>query len=209
MSCSRPILVAGIALLMAAPLAMALDLGVQGPTYPVIEPDLLKAIQERLLQKQRSGEIQRLQREAAARAQQLAEAPVPVADLARTTQQRVFHFNPAYTAPRTFYGPSGEVIVAAGTQINPLDYVGLSRPLLFFDARDADQVRKALALNHSHTGGVKLILTAGKPLDFMRRYRIQVFFDQGGTLVHRMGIQQVPALVTQDQKTLRIEELLL
>jgi conjugal transfer pilus assembly protein TraW len=199
----------GMALLVAVPLAMALDLGVQGPTYPVIEPDLLRTIQERLLQKQRSGEIERLQREAAARAHQLAEAPVPVAGLARTTQQRVFHFNPAYTVPRTLYGPGGEVIVAAGTQINPLAYVGLSRPLFFFDARDADQVRKALAFNHSHTGGVKLILTAGKPLDFMRRYRLQAFFDQGGTLVRRMGIQQVPALVTQDQKTLRIEELLI
>ena len=45
------------------------------------------------------------------------------------------------------------------------------------------------------------------PLEFMRRYRIPTFYDQGGTLVRRMGIRQMPAMVTQDKNTLRIEEL--
>jgi len=34
-----------------------------------------------------------------------------------------------------------------------------------------------------------------------------VFFDQQGLLVRRLGIRQVPALVTQEGKRLRIDEL--
>ena len=40
----------------------------------------------------------------------------------------------------------GQVLVAAGTRVNPLTIVSLSQRLLFFDARDAAQVRQARAL---------------------------------------------------------------
>ena len=192
---------------MSAALARAMDLGVQGPTYPIAESDLLAIIEARLVEKQRTGEIQRLQREAATRARNFAEAPAPVKGLTDTTRARVYHFDPSYSAPSTVYGPDGEVIVAAGTRVNPLEYVGLSRPMFFFDGRDSKQVASALSANNARDGGARLIMTAGKPMDFMRRYRIQTFFDQGGTLVKRMGIRQMPAMVTQDKNSLRIEEL--
>ena len=196
-----------VALLMATALARAMDLGVHGPTYPVVEPDLLANIEARLAEKQRSGEILRLQREATTRARNHAEAPAPVEGLTGTTRARVYRFDPSYSAPTTVYGPEGEVIVAAGTRVNPLEYVGLSRPMFFFDGRDPKQVASALSANKAHVGGAKLIMTAGRPLEFMRRHRIPTFFDQGGTLVKRMGIRQMPAMVTQDKNTLRIEEL--
>lgn len=90
-----------------------------GPSYPVKEPDLLEAIQSRLAEKQRSGEIQRLQREAASRARSLAEAPPPAPGVRTTSAARVFYYDPAFTAPREVRGPDGEVLVAAGTRVNP------------------------------------------------------------------------------------------
>jgi conjugal transfer pilus assembly protein TraW len=42
----------------------------------------------------------------------------------------------------------------------------------------------------------------------MRRWQRPVFYDQQGLLVRRLGIRQVPALVTQDGRRLRIDELL-
>lgn len=195
------------AMLASPAFAQAEDLGVVGPSYPVKEPDLLEAIQARLAEKQRTGEIQRLQREAANRARNLAESPPPAPGVKTTSAARVFFYDPAFTAPKEVRGPDGEVLVAAGTRVNPLDYVGLSRPLYFFDGRDGKQLRMALAANKRQPGGLKLIMTAGKPLDFMRRYRIQTFFDQGGTLVKRLGIRQVPALVSQEASRLRIAEL--
>lgn len=196
-----------IAMMITVAGGHAHDLGTQGPSYPVKEPDLLETIETRLKQKQSSGELQRLQREAADRARALAESPPPVKKVRTTRKARIYDFDPAYTAPTTVRGPEGEVLVAAGTRVNPLDYVGLSRPLYFFDGRDDRQMRMALAANKAIPGGVKLVMTAGQPLEFMRKYRVRTFFDQGGTLVARLGIRQVPARVAQHGKVLRIEEI--
>ncbi len=45
----------------------ARDLGVRGATWPVAEPDLLVAIEARLAEMRRSGEMARLEAEARAR----------------------------------------------------------------------------------------------------------------------------------------------
>ena len=42
----------------------------------------------------------------------------------------------------------------------------------------------------------------------MRRWKRPVYFDQHGQLVERLGIRHLPALVSQDGKRLRIDEIL-
>jgi conjugal transfer pilus assembly protein TraW len=66
--------------------------------------------------------------------------------------------------------------------INPLDYVTLSKELLFVDGRDVEQVAWAL--------------TFERPL----------YFDQKGLLTRRFQIAAVPASVTQEGRRLRIRE---
>jgi conjugal transfer pilus assembly protein TraW len=78
---------------------------------------------------------------------------------------------------------------------------------LFFDARDAAQVQKAQALIERYGGKVKPILTGGSYLDLMRRWRIKVYYDQQGALTGKLGITEVPALVSQEGKHLRIDTL--
>jgi conjugal transfer pilus assembly protein TraW len=85
--------------------------------------------------------------------------------------------------------------------------VALSQPLLFFDARDAAQVRQARALIERYAGKVKPILTGGSYLELMRRSGMRVYYDQQGALTGRLGITEVPALVTQEGKRLRIDVL--
>ena len=194
------------ALLLAAPV-QALDLGRVGPVWQVAEPDLLALIQSRLQEKQASGELARIQKDFEVRSRRSIESPVPVMGLARTRTPRSFLFDPSVTAPDTVLDPEGKVLVAAGTRINPLGYVGLSQPLVFFDARDREQTRVALALHQRHQGRAHLILTGGSYLDFMKRHDLRVYYDQRGLLVHRLGIRQVPALVTQEGRMLRIDEL--
>jgi conjugal transfer pilus assembly protein TraW len=113
--------------------------------------------------------------------------------LVRTRTPRSFLFDPTVTAPDTVRDPEGKVLVAAGTRVNPLDYVGLSQPLIFFDARDRDQTKAALALRQRHQGRAHLILTGGSYIDFMKRHDLRVYYDQQGLLVRRLGIRQVPA----------------
>ena len=41
----------------------------------------------------------------------------------------------------------------------------------------------------------------------MRKWKSSVYFDQGGKLIKRFSIAQVPAIVRQEGKRLRIDEL--
>ena len=198
--------IAAIALITSH--AQARDLGVIGPVYAIAEPSLLEVIQAKLRQMQANGDLSRLQRESQARIRREVEQPVPVAGITKTTRARSFHFDPSIEVPYPITDAEGRVIVAPGTRVNPLDTVSLSRPLLFIDARDSTQLDQAQRLLGERKGQLKLILTGGSYLDLMRRWKLAVFYDQQGHLSNQLGIRHVPALVTQDGKRLRIDELL-
>jgi conjugal transfer pilus assembly protein TraW len=193
---------------LASHCAHARDLGVIGPVYAIAEPSLLEVIQAKLRQMQANGDLSRLQRESQARIRREVEQPVPVAGITKTTRARSFHFDPSIEVPYPILDAEGRVIVAPGTRVNPLDTVSLSRPLLFIDARDSTQLDQAQRLLGERKGQLKLILTGGSYLDLMRRWKLAVFYDQQGQLSTQLGIRHVPALVTQDGKRLRIDELL-
>ena len=185
----------------------ATDLGTLGPTYEITEPHLLRMIEQRLREKERSGELARIEQDARARGTEAVRSPPPVAGVQTTAKPRSFYYDPSYTLDRNLLGAHGELLFAAGTKANPLDVVSLSRHLLFFDARDGRQVRQARELLGRYQGKVKPILTGGSYLDLMKSWRIPVYYDQQGLLTRRLGIAQVPALVSQEDKRLRIDEM--
>ena len=185
----------------------AMDLGVIGPTYEISEPHLLQMIEQRLREKERSGELGRLEAEARERGIATVKNPPPVTGLRATEMVRTFYFDPSLTLDRNILGPQGELLFAAGTRKNPLEVVSLSRHLLFFDARDPRQVGRARQLIAHYQGRVKPILVGGSYLDLMQSWHVPVYYDQQGLLTRRLGITQVPALVSQEGLRLRIDEL--
>jgi conjugal transfer pilus assembly protein TraW len=187
--------------------ASAISLGVIGPTYQIAEPHLLEDIERRLREKQRSGELDRLVEAARQRGAAAVRTPAPVDGLRATEHARTFHVDPSFTLDRNVSDGRGRLLFAAGTRKNPLEVVSLSRHLLFFDARDPRQVRHARELRLRYGGRVKPILTGGSYLDLMKAWREPVYYDQAGALTRRLGIRQVPALVSQDWLRLRIDEL--
>ena len=185
----------------------AMDLGVIGPTYEISEPHLLQMIEQRLREKERSGELGRLEAEARKRSIATVKNPPPVTGLRPTNTVRTFYFDPSFSLDRNILGPQGELLFAAGTRKNPLEVVSLSRHLLFFDARDPRQVGRARQLIALYQGRVKPILVGGSYLDLMQSWHLPVYYDQQGLLTRRLGITQVPALVSQEGLRLRIDEL--
>jgi len=192
-----------LALAIAALPATAKDIGVRGATWPVAEPDLLEEIEARLLDMRRSGELARLEDEARERARRQLEEPEPVPGIAPATEERSRPFDPAITVARDIRTPDGTLIAAAGTRIDPLERLPLTRDLIFIDGRRGAEIAWALA----HDRPAKVVLLAGRPLDLMRRYRRPFFFDTGGRLVARFGIAATPTLVEQDGSRLRITEI--
>ena len=196
-----------LGLMLGAAGARAMDLGVIGPTYEISEPHLLQMIEQRLREKERSGELRRLEAEARERGIATVKNPPPVTGLRATDTVRTFYVDPSFTLDRNILGPQGELLFAAGTRKNPLEVVSLSRHLLFFDARDPRQVGRARQLIALYQGRVKPILVGGSYLDLMQSWHVPVYYDQQGLLTRRLGITQVPALVSQEGLRLRIDEL--
>ena len=196
-----------LGLMLGSADARAMDLGVIGPTYEISEPHLLQMIEQRLREKERSGELGRLEAEARKRGIATVKNPPPVTGLRPTDTMRTFYFDPSFTLDRNIFGPQGELLFAAGTRKNPLEVVSLSRHLLFFDARDPRQVGRARQLITLYQGRVKPILVGGSYLDLMQSWHVPVYYDQQGLLTRRLGITQVPALVSQEGSRLRIDEM--
>ncbi|EXI71421.1 MAG: conjugal transfer pilus assembly protein TraW [Candidatus Accumulibacter sp. SK-11] len=181
------------------------ELGVVGPTWAIAEPDLLAVIESRLKRMQQTGELARKQYEHRDRVVSAVEQPKPVPGIQATVTPRRFFLDPTWVLDRDIRTADGALLFARGQRVNPLEHVSLRERLVLFDGRDRRQV--ALARQLLQRGDAKPILVAGEPLRLMRSWQRRVFYDQGGSLTRRLGIRQVPAVVSQDGKRLRIDEI--
>ncbi len=178
------------------------DLGVRGETWAIAEPDLLAALEARLLELERSGALAAIEDEARARVRARIEAPEPVAGIAPATEHRTRLVDPSVVLDRDVRLPDGSVLAAAGTRLNPLAHVPLSRYLLFIDGRRDAEVDWALG----YAAPATIVLLAGRPLDLARRHGRAFYFDQGGRLAARFGLGATPAVIEQDGLHLRLTE---
>jgi conjugal transfer pilus assembly protein TraW len=178
-----------------------------GPVYPIGEPDMLEEIEKKLKDMQDSGRMQQKIDEAIERSKKSAQYPKRVVGLGTVKKARTYYFDPTVVATQDVKDHQGKVVVKAGTKVNPLDFVGMGEWLVFFDGTSEAQIKLAEDLGKKYEWMIKPILVNGGPMDLMRRWKKRVFFDQGGSMVKRLGIENVPALVTQDGKRLRIDEI--
>lgn len=194
-----------VAMMMAARPAMAID--VIGPIYTIKEPNALHEIQAKLKAKEASGELAKLQQEMVDKTKKTVAEPKPVAGLLRTQVARSWYLDPTYRLTNDIKDAFGNVLFKNGTTVNPLDFLGLRQNWLFFDATDTTQITRAKQLLKHYDGKLKLILVQGKPFELSKEWQLPVFFDQGGTLIRRFGIKAVPAILSQENKRLRVDEI--
>lgn len=186
--------------------AHAVDLGQYGPVYTIREPDLLDEITRTVQAKVDSGEWKRLYTDAQRRTHAALMSPPPVAGLTVAVARRTWLHDPSIVLSADIRDSEGRVMYQAGTRVNPLDAIALPQPLLFFDGGDARQVKAAQDVMRRYGGLVTPILVAGSWAKLGKAWQRQVYFDQQGRLIGQLGIQAVPALVTQELSALRVEE---
>lgn len=198
-----------LALGMCAALgAQAEDLGRFGPVYDIAEKDWLKHIEERLKAMEKSGELQRMIEDKQKRMRAAVESPPAVEAVKSTSKPRTFYYDPSVTLDYNITGPDGAIIVPAGTTANPLEVMTWPGKMLFIDAREPRQVAYAEQLRERDGNLIKIILVGGSPAELMRSWKARVYYDQAGALTKRLGITQVPAVVAQQGKRLRIDEVM-
>jgi conjugal transfer pilus assembly protein TraW len=205
-----------------------IGLGVYGETFPVEENNLLEVIRAKLQDLSGSGKLEEHQKTILNKAKEQLNRPYPVKGLSRTRTPRSFPYDPSIVVPYDLKvsreavprdaasrgkTPRGgdhqdQVFHRKGTRVNPLDTHRMNCPLLFVDGDDAEQVfwaiqqYKAAASLHKP----KIILVQGAPFNLSKKLNLPVYFDQFGVLVKKLGITQVPARVSQKEKTLVIDE---
>lgn len=190
-------------LFCAAPLC-AENLGTFGQTFPIYEQDLLLYIQQRLQDLAKSGALSKHQK--IIQAQSVARIMRPAATkLDNTKTPRVFYYNPAIKVAYDLKDSKNNVFIKAGTYVNPLAYQKLTKLLLFINGDDDAQITWALKQAPQKN---KIILTQGSPFTLMQKHGVLFYFDQGGALVNKFKIQQLPARISSYGQTLKIEEVL-
>lgn len=184
----------------------AKDLGTFGETFPIIEENLLSFIQRKLFKIQENGELAQHQKIITEKIVKNIERPASVDGVAKTKEFRKFYYDPSITVPYDLKDHNGVVFHKVGTSINPLETHHLKQPLLFIDGDDLEQVN--WAKKEMYTSPI-IILIKGAPFELMKSLDAPVYFDQGGTIVKKIGIKQVPARVIEEDKKLLVTEVLL
>lgn len=207
MKSSKPaIALISIAILAACIPVRAEELGAIGPVYPIHEESALDTILRRLKEKERTGELKRIQQEAVRRSINSAKNPKPVEGLTAVAERSQRLIDPTVSYTKAITTDEGQIVVPAGAKINPLLVTRLSKRLVFFDGRDraqAEAVRRVVAKDGVR---VKPILVAGSWYDTTKAWKTQVYYDQAGTLSRRFGIKAVPTVISQQGEMLLLEE---
>ncbi len=204
-SAGFPKIALSVALFACSSALLAQDLGVVGPVYPIAEQDMLVTIEQRLKALEESGELARIEEDAKARYRAYVERPKGV-HLPRAKKDRTYYVDPSLTVPYDIRDHEGRIIHPAGTTVNPLDYITLSKQLLFFDGDDPEQVRWARSMFEKNPTKIKPILTSGPLIALIKEWQVRLYLDQRGQLVERFGILGVPAVVIQDKHRLKVVE---
>jgi conjugal transfer pilus assembly protein TraW len=163
----------------------AKPLGTIGELFPIAEKNLLEVIQENI-----AGSSLFETTLSSDHFQALWDRPSPVG-LPRTTKAHTWLFDPTVDG------------------FNPLDQASLNEPLLFYNAGDPSQVKWAKQTDKHLKGHATLILVGGSINKQWSFFHKPIYFDQDGMLSKRFQLQHSPVLITQQDRTLKIEEVLL
>lgn len=200
--------------------AHAMDPGKQGATYEVVEEGFVSMIKNRLS----TLDLQQHQEEMLRTARRQVLEPAPVVDIRATSKPREFWYDPSFTLTKDIKLSDGKILHKAGTKVNPLDHMVFDRELIFIDGRSQEQMewlkQRLDGAEQNNTQMIvtqerqeeynnleMIILVGGKILELQEDIGRTLYFDQAGELTNKFGIEQVPAIVVQDGKRLKISEI--
>ena len=177
------------------------DLGVHGRLYEIREEDMLSYV------RRKAGEIDiRALRESMERKleESYAKHSLVSLDVPSATEERVRYVDPSVNVRNPLYDHMGKMIFPAGV-VNPLDHVPLSKSILVLRE---DQVKRSLEKTDKKGEKPILLLTDG---DIQRASSLagRMVYKASPFMLRRLKIEKVPSLVTQEGRTLRIEETVL
>ncbi|MCK4934634.1 MAG: conjugal transfer protein TraW [Simkaniaceae bacterium] len=173
----------------------------QGHEFPILEENFSNLFQKKLgnIPERQLQYSKELQKNIIKNSKNLS--PIPFLQDVQEYHKR--SLDPSITTKEDYTDANGNIVVAKGTVINPLDTITLNTGLLFFDGSS----QKHIAWAKRQVGDNKWILTNGNPLDLEEIEEREVFFDQRGIYTQKFHIHKIPCKITQESNYLLIEEM--
>ncbi|PTT93022.1 conjugal transfer protein [Pelomonas sp. HMWF004] len=204
-----------IGALVATP-ARAEDLGTSGQGHS-LDRDAREQLKDVARRKQQNGELDAYWKTYREKMEEAIRHPAPLGiatSYARLATVRELKF----TLPSDYRNERGQVVAKAGTVIEPLKIQPLRSGLIFIDGRDPRQVNYAIEQGRKQP--LKIVLTAGSPLDLRIKYKdspwlnsigIPFYFDQRKMIsnnlkmLYGIDLKTVPVMMKQQGDKLAIE----
>lgn len=193
-----------LASVLLSQVIIAQDLGNYGKVFDVREHDIREVILARLNHLKDDGQLDKLEKELQEDIAARIIRPKPVL-LTPTTSPKAYFINPEITVNEDINASDGQLIAKKGTYLNPFDYVTYRKTLIFFDADDKAQ-RDWVKKHYKDYEFVKFILTKGDIKEASESIG-RIYFDMGGKLSRYFHLDHVPAVVVQDKKQWKIQEI--
>jgi conjugal transfer pilus assembly protein TraW len=187
--------------------AEARDFGIVGKTSEIVEKDAIEEIQAKLMLMEQTGALDEHNNIIKEKITNAIKNPKSLG-VPASLERREFLYDPSIVLQEDLKDEKGVVFHKAGTKINGLEMIVMPYKLIFFNAEDKKQLEFALEQYEIQEIKPKLILTGGSPIEVEKEYGLDVFFDQQGVLIKKLGIMGVPAVVEQDGKYLKIREMM-
>lgn len=180
------------------------DFGKFGNTFSIEEEDLLEVIQEKM----ETIDIETWKENFKKKSLETAMRPKGY-KLPYAKEYKISYFDPKIILQKDYSDDKGRIFARKGTVINPLNNVSLLEKLIFIDGDNREQVNFALNEYKTNNEKVKIILINGSPIELMKEKKVRFYFDQGKILFNKFNFQNIPAIVSQKDKVLKIEEIVL
>ncbi len=182
------------------------DHGVLGETFAIDEKNLIEVIMQKLHKLQVYGKLGAYQQQIQDRVKKGIKRPTPVPDIVHTQTPRSYTFDPSIIVNQDLKDQHGRVFYQKGAIVNPLTIQPMTKPLLLIDGDDTDHLTWAFKMLKTYPLA-KIILVKGAPLKIMQEIGLTIYFDQFGNICKKFGIKQVPALISQQDNLLLIQEM--
>ncbi|WP_434778549.1 conjugal transfer protein TraW [Neisseria sp. Ec49-e6-T10] len=176
-----------------------------GTTYAIAEQDAIESIKQKMERMQKSGELAKMQNEAAKRINQSARQLPKVEGLHQVQKSTVRYVELSYTLPENVYDQEGNIIALAGATVKPLEVTNIRHQMFFFNGNDKEQVKLAKKLANEIGFNFMPILVEGRWDQLAQELGQAVYFDQQGKMSQSFQLTEVPVLVSQDEKRLKLE----
>ena len=166
-----------------------------GKTYPIVEQDIAKELQQKATAIDLDALFNTHNR----------YQPANLHTLPRAASDRVFTVDLTHTLERDIKDNQGNLLYPQGFTFNPLQYAGLSGGLVVIDGSDPEQIQWFKGSPYFQNQRAILLLSGGYAAEVKQELKRPVYY-----LTHdiaaRLQLEAAPSVVVEQDNTLTVRE---